>query len=198
MIALLDNGQDLEQCEAEIGVPVGQLLTPLTSYSLRARKFAIDNGGFNEVDVDGVVRLMKREEQNRDRCFFVTAPDVACSALRTIELFHHFKPLFKGWPVAFVCQDGQEHLPMPWDEIDAIFIGGSTNWKCSQHAVHLIKAAKALGKWVHAGRVNTASRWSHFEKLGTNSGDGTGIGRYTHMRRAIANRNTQGDLLDAQ
>lgn len=198
MIALLDNGQDLEQCEAEIGVPVGQLLTPLTSYSLRAHRFAIDNGGFNELDVDGLVRLMKREEQNRERCFFVTAPDVACSALRTIELFHHFKPLFKGWPVAFVCQDGQENLPMHWDEIDAIFIGGSTSWKCSQHAVHLIKAAKALGKWVHAGRVNTASRWKHFEKLGTNSGDGTGIGRYTHMRHAIANRNIQGDLLDAQ
>lgn len=197
MIALLDNGQDLDLCAAEIGVPVGQLLTPLTSYSLRAERFAIDNGGFNEVDVNGVVRLMRREEQNRERCFFVTAPDVACSALRTIELFHHFKSLFEGWPVAFVCQDGQENLPMPWDEIDAIFIGGSTTWKCSQHAVHLIKAARALGKWVHAGRVNTSQRWKHFEKNGVNSGDGSGIARYTHMRHAIANRNNQGDLLDA-
>lgn len=197
MIALLDNGQDLDQCAAEIGVPVGQLLTPLTSYSLRAERFAIDNGGFNEVDVNGVVRLMRREEKNRERCYFVTAPDVVCSALRTIELFHHFKDLFEGWPIAFVCQDGQENLPMPWDEIDAIFIGGSTTWKCSQHAVHLIKAARALGKWVHAGRVNTAQRWKHFESHGVNSGDGTGIGRYTHMRHAIANRNNQGDLLDA-
>lgn len=198
MIALLDNGQDLEQCAAEIGGPVGQLLTPLTSYSLRADQFAIDNGGFNEVDVNGVIRLMKREEHNRERCFFVTAPDVVCSARRTGELFRHFKPLFEGWPVAFVCQDGQEDLPMPWEEIDAIFIGGSTNWKCSQHAVHLIKAAKALGKWVHAGRVNTAMRMKHFEKLGANSYDGTGIGRFTHMRQAIANRNIQGDFLDAK
>jgi hypothetical protein len=196
MIALLDNGQDLDQCAVELGVPVGQLLTPLTSYSLRADKFAIDNGGFNEVDVNGVVRLMKREESNRDRCFFVTAPDVACSALRTIELFHQFKHLLVGWPVAFVCQDGQENLPMPWGEIDAIFIGGSTNWKCSQHPVHLIKAARALGKWVHVGRVNTASRWKHFERLGVNSGDGTGIARYSHMRKAISDRHIQGDLLN--
>lgn len=197
MIALLDNGQDLEQCAREIGGPVGQLLSPLTSYTLRAENFGIDNGGFNEVDVNGVVRIMKREEQNRERCYFVTAPDVAGSARRTAELFWHFKSLFEGWPVAFVCQDGQEDLPMPWEHISAIFIGGSTSWKCSQHPVHLIKTAKALGKWVHAGRVNTALRMKHFEKLGTNSYDGTGIGRFTHMRQAIADRHIQGDLLDA-
>lgn len=199
MIALLDNGQDLEQCEAEIGVPVGQLLTPLTRYRLRdpSRPWAIDNGGYNDLDIEGLVSLMKREEHHKERCLFVSAPDVVCSARRTLELFHHFKPMFEGWRLALVVQDGQEDLPMPWDDISAIFIGGSTSWKCSKHPEHLIRAAKALGKWVHAGRVNTALRWKHFEKLGANSGDGTGIGRYTHMRQAIANRNLQGDFLDA-
>lgn len=199
MIALLDNGQDLDQCAAEIGVPVGQLLTPLTRYNLRdpSKPFAIDNGGYNDLDVDGLLSLMKREEHHRDACLFVSAPDVVCSARRTLELFDHFKPMFKGWKLALVCQDGQEDLPMPWDEIDAIFIGGSTNWKCSKYPAHIIRAARALGKWVHAGRVNTAIRWKHFEDLGANSADGTGIGRYTHMRRSIANRHAQGDLLNA-
>lgn len=199
MMALLDNGQDLAQCEDEICVPVGQLLTPLTRYNLRdhSRPFAIDNGGFNELDIDGLFSLMKREEAHRENCLFVSAPDVVCSARRTLELFDHFKLMFTGWKLALVCQDGQEDLPVPWSEIDAIFIGGSTNWKCSQHAEHLIRAAKALGKWVHVGRVNTPSRWKHFEKLGANSADGSGIARYTHMREAIAARDNQGDLLDA-
>lgn len=198
MIALLDNGQNLDQCEAEIGVPVGQLLTPLTRYNLRdpSRPFAVDNGGFNELDIDGLFSLLKREEQNREHCLFVTAPDVVCSARRTLELFEHFKGDFSGWKLALVCQDGQEDLPMPWAEISAIFIGGSTEWKCSRYAEQLIRAAKALRKWVHVGRVNSPARWKHFEKLGANSADGTGIARYTHMRESIAQRHSQGDLLD--
>lgn len=199
MIALLDNGQDLDVCADEIGLPVGQLLTPLTRYSLRDpnKPFAIDNGGYKKLDVNGLQSLMKREEQHREKCLFVSAPDVVCSARRTLELFPFFKPMFEGWKIAFVCQDGQEDLPMPWGEIDAIFIGGSTAWKCSQHVEHLTRAAKALGKWVHAGRVNDPSRWKHFEELGADSADGTGLARYTHMRKAIANRHSQGDLLNA-
>lgn len=199
MIALLDNGQDLDQCAAEIGGPVGQLLTPLTRYNLRdpSKPFAIDNGGYRKLDVNGLQSLMKREEQRREKCLFVSAPDVVCSARRTLELFPFFRPMLDGWKVAFVCQDGQEDMPMPWGEIDAIFIGGSTTWKCSRHVDHLIRAAKALGKWVHAGRVNDPNRWKHFEELGADSADGTGIARYTHMREAISNRHNQGDLLNA-
>lgn len=43
MLALLDTGQDLAACAAEIGCEVGQLLTPLTRYRLRdpSRPWAI-------------------------------------------------------------------------------------------------------------------------------------------------------------
>jgi hypothetical protein len=176
MLALLDNGQDLDTCEAEIGGPVGQLLTPLTSYRLRdpLRPWALDNGGFKAPDPDGLLRLMRREEQNRATCLFVACPDIVGSAQRTLEVFKVFRPKLAGWPVALVCQDGQEHLPIPWDEINAVFIGGSTNWKCSGHVVQIIKTAKLLGKWVHAGRVNDPNRWRHFEEAGADSGDGSG------------------------
>lgn len=199
MISLLDNGQDLDVCAGEIGGPVGQLLTPLTRYNLRdpSKPFAIDNGGYKKLDIKGLLSLMKREEHHREKCLFVSAPDVVCSARRTLELFHHFKPIFEGWTLALVCQDGQEDLPMPWDDIGAIFIGGSTPWKCSQHTEHLIRAAKALGKWVHAGRVNDPARFKHFEELGADSCDGTGIARYTHMREAVAQRHNQGDIFNA-
>lgn len=126
MIALLDNGQDLAECERELGEGVGQLLTPLTRYRLRdpSRPFAIGNGGFKQVDIPGLQSLLKREEQHRDKCLFVAIPDIVGSAQRTLELYAHFRPMLAGWRVALVCQDGQEMLPIPWDEIAAMFIGG--------------------------------------------------------------------------
>lgn len=195
MIALLDNGQDLDVCEAEIGVPVGQLLTPLTRYRLRdpERPWAIDNGGFKRLNIPAFRALLDRESHHKDKCLFVAAPDIVGSAQRTLELFERWLPELAGWPVALVCQDGQESLPIPWDDIAAVFIGGSTNWKCSGHVVQIIKTAKLLGKHVHVGRVNDPQRWQHFEDLEVDSGDGTGLARYSHMRRAIALRLTQQD-----
>jgi len=195
VIALLDNGQDLDTCAAEMGCEVGQLLTPLTRYRLRASKFAIDNGRFSpKWDEKAFESLLAREWENRSRCFFVTVPDVVGSARRTLEVFPYWKERLHGWRIALACQDGQENLPIPWNEIDAVFIGGSTNWKCSEHAIHIIQAAQALNKHTHAGRVNGPERWGHFEKLGVNTGDGTGIARYTHMRQAVAGRDNQGKL----
>lgn len=196
MIALLDNGQDLDECAAEIGCDVGQLLTPLTRYKLRepSRPWAIDNGAFAQFDVGAFLALLNREEHHKENCLFVTVPDVVSSARRTLEVFDHWRPKLKEWKLAFACQDGQEHLPIPWGQIDAVFIGGSTNWKCSEQAAQIVRAAKAIGKWAHIGRVNHPARFEHFEKLGADSIDGSGIARYSHMREAIAGRHKQGDL----
>lgn len=196
VIALLDNGQCLATCEQEIGAPVGQLLTPLTRYKLRdpSRPWAIDNGGFKRLDIPAFDTLLKREAHHKDKCLFVSAPDIVGSAQRTLELFERWLTRLEGWPVALVCQDGQEYLPIPWDDIAAVFIGGSTLWKCSVHVEQIIKTAKLLGKHVHAGRVNDPQRFLHFERLEVDSCDGSGIARYTHMRRAIAARNDQQQL----
>lgn len=197
MIALLDNGQDLATCEREIGAPVGQLLTPLTGYRLRdpQRPWAIDNGGFKELDIPGLRRLLVRELHHRHLCKFVAVPDIVASAQRTLELFEKFEPEMRHWPLALVCQDGQEHLPIPWIRIAAVFIGGSTNWKLSGHVANIIRTAKIMGKWVHVGRVNDPARFQHFEDMGADSIDGTGLARYSHMRKAVANRGRQPDLL---
>jgi hypothetical protein len=138
--------------------------------------------------------LLERETHHKERCLFVTVPDIVGSARRTLEVFHIWKDRLTGWPLALACQDGQEHLPIPWNDIAAIFIGGSTAFKCSEHAGHIIKAAKILGKWAHDGRVNHGVRWQHFADLGADSADGTGIARYSHMREAVANRHNQGTL----
>lgn len=198
MIVLLDTGQDLDVCAAELGCEVGQLLTPLTRYRLRdpSKPWAIDNGAFARFDAKAFLSLLRREKARMADCRFLTVPDVVGSARRTLEVFDHWVPRLKGWPLALACQDGQEHLPIPWNDIAAVFIGGSTNWKCGPHAAHIIKAAQAMGKWVHVGRVNDAVRFRHFEELGVDSADGSGLARYTHMRRAVAPRETADPVLD--
>ncbi len=191
MIVLLDTSHDLNTCAAELGCEVGTLLTPLTRYRLREpqKPWAIDNGAFAGLDVQAFQALLKREEHHRENCLFVTVPDVVGSARRTLEVFERWKDRLQGWKLALACQDGQED--QPWHDIAAVFIGGSTEWKLSDHAAHCIKAAKALGKWAHVGRVNDPARFEHFEKLGADSIDGTGISRYSHMREAIAKRDNQ-------
>ena len=196
MIALLDNCHDLEVCGTELRCDVGQLLTPLTRRLLRdpSKPWAVDNGAFASFDAQGFMTLLERRRDDRATCVFVAVPDVVGSARRTLEVFEFWKGKLDGWPLALVCQDGQEHLPIPWGDITAVFIGGTTAWKMSGGAGHIVKAAKAMGKWVHVGRVNSPQRWEYFEELGADSADGTGIARYTHMRRAIGDRGRQSVL----
>jgi hypothetical protein len=187
VITLLDTAHDFATAEKELGSPVGQLLTPLTRYRLREpkRPWAIDNGAYARFKKDAFWALIQREEHRKKKCLFVAVPDVVGSARRTLEVFDRVAPKLKGWKLALVAQDGQEDLPIPWEAIDAVFIGGTTDWKLSKAASGVVRAAKILGKWVHAGRVNTPQRFAHFADLGVDSIDGTGLSRYTHMRQAV-------------
>jgi hypothetical protein len=110
-----------------------------------------------------------------ESCLFATAPDVVGDAAATLALS---APLFApirtlGYRVAFVGQDGQEHLPVPWDDFDALFIGGTTTWKLGEGARLLVAEAKRRGKWVHMGRVNSLKRMKYAESIGCDSADGT-------------------------
>lgn len=168
----------------------GQLLTPLTAYSNAGGTFAIDNGAFSGFDAEKFERLLNREEPNKDRCLFVTVPDVVGNARRTLEVFkwrHRFAP---HWPVALVVQDGQEDLEIPWDELDAIFIGGRDPWKDSQASLDIVKTAKTLGVHVHVGRINTYKRFRLFHDAGADTCDGSGIAMYDHMLEAIVREMT--------
>lgn len=67
---------------------------------------------------------------------------------------------------------------MPWDDIVALFIGGTTEWKESSEVGHLCVEAKRRGKWVHAGRVNTKRRATRFMDVGADSMDGSSLSRF--------------------
>lgn len=197
MLVLLDTSQRLDDCAKELGCEVEQLLTPLTRYRLQreASRFAIDNGAFSSFDSKAFDALLCREFERRQNCIFVCAPDVVGSARRTLEIFHRWKDKLKDWPIALVAQDGQQDLEIPWDEIEAIFIGGSTEFKLSRHAEQIVRCAKVLNKWVHVGRVNTPGRFEYFEKMGADSIDGTGLSRYSWMREGVFRRAHQLELI---
>lgn len=184
---MLDTSHDLETCEAELGFPTEQLFTPLTRYRNRhpGRYFAIDNGAFSRFDRQAFEALLARERDVRHLCRFVAVPDVVGSARRTLEVFDYWFPLLGGWPLALVAQDGQENLPIEWNLLEAVFIGGTTKFKESDAAIQIIKAAKAMSKWVHVGRVNDPNRFAAFRALGVDSVDGSGIARYSWMRERL-------------
>jgi hypothetical protein len=106
---------------------------------------------------------------------FAVAPDVVGDAQATIERSRPYFTLISaaGFRIAFALQNGQEHLPVPWDDIDAVFIGGDTEWKLSRHACALAYQAKDRGKWVHMGRVNSLKRLRRAAEMGCDSADGT-------------------------
>lgn len=140
-----------------------------------------------------------------DRVLFVVAPDVVGNARATYDRSRPFLPVVRqmGFRVAYVAQNGQEDFTPPWSKFDCLFLGGSLEcrscghvppepprgrnprcplcsaalheWKLGPEAAQLIREAKRRGKWVHAGRVNSARRFAHFELMGCDSADGTYI-----------------------
>ena len=108
-------------------------------------------------------------------CAFATAPDVVGDAEATLAESLPWLPRIRalGYPAALVSQDGLEHLTVPWDEFDVLFIGGTTGWKLGPAARTLVLEAKRRGKRVHMGRVNSARRWRYAEHIGCDSVDGT-------------------------
>src|SRR5205085_2383649 len=84
---------------------------------------------------------------DRSRLLFVAAPDVVGDAAATLARFRLWLPALRyhALPVAFVAQDGQEDLPVPWEAMTALFVGGTTAWKEGPAAAGLIQEAKARG-----------------------------------------------------
>ena len=113
---------------------------------------------------------------DRSRCLFATAPDMVGDAAATLDRSRPWLPAIRdlGYRAALVAQEGLEHLPVPWDEFDVLFIGGaSTEWKLGPAATQLARHAVAHGKRVHLGRVNSLRRLRHAVRIGATSADGT-------------------------
>jgi hypothetical protein len=149
---------------------LGRLITPrhTSSVAMTAAAgipWAADNDCFQGLDVTAFLAMLNRI-QGLPGCLFVSVPDVVADAHATAVSFEKWAPAVerRGLPVALVLQDGLETpamrawLARTWHRLDAVFVGGSTEWKLGPIAKEFANEAKRRDKWVHWGRVNTRLR----------------------------------------
>lgn len=169
--------------------------------------FCADNGAFGKGYPGDAAWWGWVQRLPRERCQFVVAPDVPFDALATLDKSLPWLGEIRtlGIRAAVVAQNGFEDIPViPWDAFDVLFLGGTMEcrpcgyvrpvgdfetkrcplctrrlieWKLSGAAANLTAEAKARGKWVHMGRVNSSKRYGYAEFIGCDSADGTYIKR---------------------
>ncbi len=145
--------------------------------------WACDNDCFKRLDAPAY-RAMLNSVYGLQGCKFVVAPDVVADWRATRERFEEwYDELVACWqPIAYVIQDGQPAQDVPWRSIDALFVGGTSEFKCSDEAHYLVRDAWSRGLWVHMGRVNTAQRVKLAKSWGCHSIDGTSVSMFTDKR----------------
>jgi hypothetical protein len=134
--------------------------------------WAMDNGCFNKYDPDKIKRALKRHSGSVSNCLFAVLPDKVGDSKATRLLYHEWLDAYKahGYKVAYVLQDGESSIP---ENIDTVFIGGSTKYKLSYDVRRLVEKAKERGLYVHMGRVNSVLRIRYARSIGCDSIDGT-------------------------
>ena len=176
---------------------VGHLIVPKQwndPATLDLREHALDNGAFSGFDAGAFMRMLEAYHpyQRYHAARFVVAPDVVADAAATLKLWPFWSRLIRGlgFPPAFVAQDGIQSHRVPWDEMSALFIGGSTKFKESADARSLCAYANGRGIWTHWGRVNGKRRYELALKAGVNSIDGTGFSMFPDTNIPKVDRDT--------
>lgn len=156
---------------------IGAIGTPAQSHRLDPGvMWCADNGAFSERwDAGKWWAWLERNAVNADTCLFAALPDVVADWPATLARSLPWLPKVKalGYPVALVLQDGATSDTVPWDDLDAVFVGGTTAWKLGAEARELVAEAKRRGLWVHMGRVNSERRLRYAGAIGCDSADGT-------------------------
>lgn len=180
---------------------LGVLMTPRSGNRIAvatkaATVWACDNDCFQGLQAVRWLRFLAKVVESGSKPAWVACPDVVGDAGGTWRQYHLWAPVMRslGLPVALVLQDGLEKLkhraslPCEWDNLAAVFVGGSTNWKLSDYAADFVREAKRRGKLVHAGRVNSLKRIEYFADLGADTFDGSGFSKWGDKRIALAVR----------
>ena len=142
--------------------------------------WAADNDAFSDWNEERFIRMLGRLE-GIPGCQWVSVPDVVANATETLIRFYNYWKLIDsyGFPIALVGQDGMIPSDVPWELIDCIFIGGTTEWKLGDAARSLTIEAKRRGKLVHMGRVNSNRRLRYAKAIGCDSVDGLKFAKFS-------------------
>lgn len=156
---------------------LGWMATPAQGNTwLPGVQWAADNGCFGSgYPGDAAWLSWLTEHPDRPQCVFATAPDVIGDAAATWRRSVPFLPAIRdlGIPAALVAQDGLTADDLDWSAFDALFIGGTTEFKLGAAARGIAAEALARGKWLHMGRVNSFRRLEYARYIGCDSIDGT-------------------------
>lgn len=185
---------------------IGLLVTPKTYFYLRSKNLkhysviGIDNGMFTDAGKNlftwdkykKLVKFAMAQVQTEviDSLQFFAIPDVPFNWNETLKLYQNNKESVEelrslGAPAAMVVQNGATVHDVPWDGIDAIFIGGDDKWKegkdveingiqfKGQDLKDIVQEAKKRGLPVHMGRVNNLNRLNVANSLKVDTVDGT-------------------------
>jgi len=160
---------------------LGLMLQPANSlwrFADRCGPWAVDHATFRQpwrFDLDHYLAWLERVVPWRDRCVFVTAPDMWGNAQESLAFGVIALPELKllSFPVALPVQDGSEDCDLPWGIFDTLFIGGSDPWRDSRAVEDLTAEALRRQKHLHLGRVNSRRRVERARQLGCQSCDGT-------------------------
>ncbi len=170
----------LKQGDPHIGRMVGPKHFERLDETDLVMPWAADNDAFTNFNqeryMDMLVAIASKPRQN---LLWITVPDVVGDAEKTLELYLDWAPDVRLMgPLAFVAQDGLKPEWVPWNNMDCLFIGGTTEYKLSPEAAELARMARAKGKLVHMGRVNSIRRLLYAKYVGCHTVDGTGWGAF--------------------
>lgn len=146
-------------------------------------RWMMDNNNFTgDFDAKTWIQMLLKHLSYKDSCIGIPIPDRLGNALETLRLFSRYHQIVKdlGYPVAFVTQDGITPEIAPWDYFDVLFVGGTDDHKLGPESIAMIAEAKARGKHIHIGRVNSALRIKRFWMA--DSVDGTFLTTYRRQK----------------
>ena len=178
---------------------LGHLLTPqmgndIGSLIRSGLPWACDNSAFSNPDDTKFWNMAIDAWDWMRHCppDWVAVPDSVCNHSETLRLFHDWVAMWNyeldtiPFPLAFVLQNGADIDSVPWDQIAAVFVGGDDDFKLNK-CHDLVAYAKAIGKLVHVGRVNSLKRIKYAVDIGADSIDGSGFSMFPDRKipRAI-------------
>lgn len=156
---------------------IGILLTPHSQRNLTGEGWiwAADNGCFASRWNHKIWLEFLETRPNPQTALFAVVPDTVGDPKDTTHKWHQHHQTVRnlGYKPAYVLQDGATPHDLPWDDMDALFIGGSTKYKLSEDAKNYVDQGKQRNKWVHMGRVNSRKRIQLAYNWGCDSVDGT-------------------------
>lgn len=181
---------------------LGRVCTAAGGASPSGETWCADNGAFSDAfDPERWFRFLQANADRASTCLFVALPDVVGDWRATLaRAAPWFGPVRRlGYRVAIVLQDGATPRSVPWRRVDAVFIGGSTDWKLGPEVRAIVAEAKRRGRWVHMGRVNSERRLRYAKLIGCDSADGTYLSfgpdvNLPRLRGWLRAVNDQGDL----